>query len=170
MPPWELAAVSIFILLLFAGVYATIVGLPGTVLILANAFLYALLTGFHKIGVRAILLLLCMAIVAEAFGLAMEAKSRVRLAPSWQGFLASLIGGFVGALFLTPWLWGLGTLLGIFLGGFTGFFLLELYRQKRIKPALRISSGAVLSSALGVFTKGTLAIAMTIVTLSNIYS
>ena len=51
MPPLELAGLTIFILLLFAGIYGAVIGLPGTILILGSVFFYALLTGFHTIGV-----------------------------------------------------------------------------------------------------------------------
>ena len=170
MSPLELAGLTIFILLLFAGIYATVIGLPGTVLILGDVFFYALATGFDKIGFKAIVLLSFMALVAELFGVTMEMTSKLRLAPSWKGSAASLAGGLLGALCLTPLLLGLGTLLGVFLGGFAGFFVLELFRQSRIKPALRASSGALITSAAGIFTKGSLALTMTIVTLNYIYS
>jgi len=96
--------------------------------------------------------------------------STYRFGPSLKGMLASLIGALLGALALTPALWGLGTLMGIFLGGFSGFLILELIRQGRLKPAFRASSGAIITTAAAIFTKGSFAVAMTIVTLSNIYS
>ena len=170
MPPLELAGLTIFILLLFTGIYAAIIGLPGTVLILGDAFFYALATGFDKIGLKAIALLAMMALAAEAVGATMEMTGKLRLTPSWKGFVASLAGGITGDLWVRPLLLGLATLLGIFLGGFAGFFLQELFRQSRIKPALRASSGAILTSAAGIFTKGSLALTMTVVTLNYIYS
>ena len=170
MPTIELAGLTIFILLLFAGVYLTIFGLPGTILILFDVFFYALLTGFDRIGFKAIVILAVMTIVAEALGFTLEMTSTYRFGPSLKGMLASLIGALLGALALTPALWGLGTLMGIFLGGFSGFLILELIRQGRLKPAFRASSGAIITTAAAIFTKGSFAVAMTVVTLSNIYS
>ena len=159
-----------FILLLFAGIYGAVIGLPGTVLILGSVFFYALLTGFHRIGLGAIVLLILLTIVAEGISFTMEFTNKVHLGPSLAGIMASLTGSLLGALCLTPLLWGLGTLLGIFLGGFTGFFTAELIRQSKMKPAHRASVRTLLSSAAGVFAKGSCAVAMTVVTLLNIYS
>ncbi|HLA04967.1 MAG TPA: DUF456 domain-containing protein [Syntrophales bacterium] len=170
MPTIELAGLTIFILLLFAGVYLTIFGLPGTILILFDVFLYALFTGFGRIDIKAIVILAVMTIVAEALGFTLEMTSTYRFGPSLKGMLASLIGALLGALALTPVLWGLGTLMGIFLGGFSGFLILELIRQGRLKPAFRASSVAIITTAAAIFIKGSFAVAMTIVTLSNIYS
>ena len=170
MPTIELAGLTIFILLLFAGVYLTIFGLPGTILILFDVFLYALFTGFGRIDIKAIVILAVMTIVAEALGFTLEMTSTYRFGPSLKGMLASLIGALLGALALTPALWGLGTLMGIFLGGFSGFLILELIRQGRLKPAFRASPGAIITTAAVIFTKGSFAVAMTVVTLSNIYS
>jgi hypothetical protein len=170
VPSIELAGLTIFILLLFAGVYLTVLGLPGTLLILLDVFFYALFTGFSRLGFTSIAVLIVMAIVAEAIGFTMEMTSTVRFGPSLRGIVASLIGSILGALSLTPFLWGLGTLLGTFLGGFTGFFIMELTRQSRLKPALRASARDLLAAASGTFAKGFFAVAMTLVTLSNIYS
>ena len=170
MSPLEITGLTIFILLLFVGIYCAVIGLPGTVLILGSVFFYALLTGFHKIGVGAILLLILLTIVAEGIGFTMGFTNRVRLGPSFSGIMASLVGSLLGALYLTPLLWGLGTLMGIFLGGFVGFFMMELIRQSKLKPAHRASTRTMLTSAAGIFAKGSCALTMTVVTLLNIYS
>lgn len=170
MPPLEIAGLTIFILLLFAGIYVAVIGLPGTILILGSVFFYALLTGFHKIGVGTIVLLILLTIIAEGIGFTMEFMNKVRFGPSLSGIMASLAGSLLGALCLTPLLWGLGTLMGIFLGGFTGFFMTELFRQRKLKPAHRASLRTMLTSAVGIFAKGSCAVAMTVVTLLNIYS
>ncbi len=166
----EIAGLTVFILLLFGGVYLTIFGLPGTVVILLDALCYALFTGFDRIGLKIIAVLVLTTVAAESIGFAMEIKDTVRFGPSVKGFAASLAGSFLGALFLTPFLMGLGVLLGIFFGGFIAFLTLELARQSRLKPAFRASPGAILTSAAKIITKGCFAIAMTIATLTSIYS
>jgi hypothetical protein len=170
VPFLEITGLTIFILLLFAGIYVAVIGLPGTVLILGSVFFYALLTGFHTIGIGTIVLLILLTIVAEGIGFTMEFKNKVRFQPSVPGILASLAGSLLGALCLTPLLWGLGTLLGILLGGFAGFVMMELSRQSKLKPVHRTSARIMLSSAAAVFAKGSCAMAMTVVTLLNIYS
>lgn len=170
MPPLEMAGLTIFIMLLFAGIFTAAIGLPGTVLILGCVFFYALLTGFHKIGVGQIVLLLLLTIIAEGIGFAMEFANKVRFGPSLPGILASLAGSLLGALCLTPLLWGLGTLLGVFLGGFAGLVIMELIRQSKLKPVYRTSARTMLTYVAAIFAKGSLALTMTVVTLMNIYS
>ncbi len=65
MSPFEIAGLTVFILILFLGVFLTVFGLPGTVLILIDVVAYALLTGFAQIGFKVILILVAMAVVAE---------------------------------------------------------------------------------------------------------
>lgn len=170
MPTLEIAGLTLFMLLLFAGVYAAIIGLPGTLLILGNVFIYMLLAGVQKIGVATSLLLIFLAVVAEVIGFTTDMKSKIRFWPSLQRIIASLAGAVLGALCLTPVLWGLGTLLGLFLGAFSGLLTLELISQGRLKPDLKAPPGAMLTAAIGIFAKGSCAMAMTVVTLSKIYS
>ncbi len=73
MSPLEAAGLTVFILVLFAGIFVTVFGLPGTVIILIDVILYALVTGFGPIGFKVILVLMVIAVVAEMldFGLGM---------------------------------------------------------------------------------------------------
>ena len=170
MSSMEVAGITIFILLLFLGIYATVFSLPGTILITVTVFCYALLTGFDKIGFKVIFLLIVMTVISESIGLFMEMKSKIRFTPTLKGILVSFAGSLLGVMALTPLLLGLGMLLGIFLGGFAGFFGLEMVRQSTLKPAFRASFGAILATVTGIFVKGFFAIAMTALTLLNIYS
>lgn len=170
MPPLELAGLTIFILLLFAGIYVAVIGLPGTILILGSVFFYALLTGFHQLGVGTVVLLIFLTIVAEGIGFTVEFMNKIRFGPTLSSIMTSLAGSLLGAWCLTPLLWGLGTLLGVFLGGFAGFFTMELLRQSKLKPAHRTSARSMLTAAAGMFAKGSCALTMTAVTLSSIYS
>jgi len=61
-------------------------------------------------------------------------------------------------------------LLGIFLGGFTGVFLVELMNQKKLKPAFRASYGVTLGRITGIMIKGLLSVLMVVITLNHIYS
>ncbi len=170
MPPLEMAGFTIFILLLLVGIYAVIIGLPGTLLILATVFIYILLGGFQKIGLTTSLLLVFLSIIAEAIGFATDMRSKLRLGLSSRCIAASLVGAALGALCLTPLLFGLGTLVGLFLGAFCGLMIMELISQVRLKPKHRAPSGAICTTAVGIFAKGTCALTMTILSLSKIYS
>ena len=170
MSPIEIAGLTTFILVLFLGLFSIIFGLPGTVLILLDVIAYGAVTRFETIGFKIIFVLLLLAAAAEAleFLVGMSVASQFGL--SVKGFWASIVGSVVGAAMLTPFFFGLGTVSGLFIGGFAGAFLVELLRQVRLKPAFRAGCGAIAGRVAGTVAKGTLAVVMIVITLTNIYS
>ena len=44
----EIAGLTVFILVLFMGIFSIVFGIPGTAVILIDVILYALITGFEK--------------------------------------------------------------------------------------------------------------------------
>lgn len=170
MAPLEIAGMAIFILVMFSGVFSIVFGMPGTIIILIDAILYAMFSGFEKIGIKVILILLVISLVAETLDFALGMAGSVRLGISRKAIWASVIGAFVGAIIMTPALMGLGTIAGSFLGGFAGVAMIELIRQSQLKPALRTGYGTILVMFAGMLVKGFFALVMTIITLTNIYS
>jgi len=131
---------------------------------------YALATGFVQIGLKVILILVVMAIVAELLDFGLGMAGAVRLRASHLGIWAALIGSLAGAIILTPFFLGLGTLIGIFLGAGVVVFAAEMLKHRKQKPAFRAGIGAMLGSIAGIAVKGTLSIAMAAFTLFHIYS
>lgn len=170
MSPLEIAGLTIFILVLFAGFFSTLFGLPGTIIIFGDVLVYALATGFTKIGFKILFILAILMILAEAVEFFLGVWGAARFGASKSGIWASVIGGIIGAAVLTPVLMGLGLVIGAFAGAFIAVLIVELIRQQRMKPALRAGLGAVLGRIGGTLTKGALSIAMIIITLINIYS
>jgi len=170
LTPLEAAGLTLFVLALTLGVFATIFGLPGTVLILIAVFLYALTDGFALFGFRTLALLAVISAVAEASDFALGMIGAARFGASKKSFWAALGGGLTGAFLLSPWLFGAGALLGLFVGSFSGMLVAELLRQRRITPALRAAWGAILGTAAGIFFKGLCAMTMTAIVLMKIYS
>lgn len=170
MSPLEIGGLTLFILVLLFGTFSILFGLPGTVIILLDAFIYAALTGFEKIGLKILLTLLLLSILAELAEFVVGMSGAVKFGASREGFWAFLIGGLIGAALLTPLLYGLGVILGAYLGGFAAILLVELLRRNRLKPSLRAAWGAVLGRAAGVVVKGFFALIMVIITLTAIYS
>ncbi len=170
MTPLETVALSIFILVLFVGIFSTVFGIPGTVIILMDVILYAFITGFEKIGLKILIILVIISILAEAIDFAFGMAGAAKLGVSKQLIWIAVISSFVGAIVLTPVLFGLGTVIGIFLGGFGGVLIVEIIRQSMLKPALRAGYRAILGRVAGTLVKGFCAITMTIISLSNIYS
>lgn len=169
MPPLEIAGLTVFVLVLFLGLFSIIFGLPGTVIILIDVVIYSFITGFEKIGCKIIIILILISLLAETLDFILGSAGAKKFGSSKKGAAAALVGGIVGAILMTPLLLGLGAVIGAFLGGFAGTFLVEFIQQKNLKPAVRAGWGALLGRIAGVFAKGFFALVMIIITLSAIY-
>jgi len=170
LPPLEAAELTIFVLILIIGIFSIIFGFPGTFLILGDVILYSWITGFDKIGLTIIIVLVVIALLAESIDFFMGISGARRYGSSKTGVVLSIIGGIVGAIVMTPILLGLGAIIGVFLGGFTGAFLGEYLEQHKLKPAIRAGYGAMVGRIAGTLVKGFLAIVMAVIAMVAIYS
>jgi uncharacterized protein YqgC (DUF456 family) len=170
LSPLEIIGVSLFIIVLFLGLFSIIFGLPGTILIAADVIIYAIVTGFHPIGWKVILIMIVLAVLAEALEFFIGMSVALQFGLSVKGFWASIFGSVIGATLLTPFFLGFGAIAGAFLGGFAGVFTVEMIRQRQMKPAFRAGYGMILGRIAGICTKGTLAFVMVVISLTTIYS
>ena len=108
MSPWEIGGLTLFILVLLFGTFSILFGFPGTVIIFIDAFLYAAVTGFERIGFKILIALLTLSALAEVTDFAVGMAGAVKFGASRKGLWAFLAGGLIGALLLTPFLLGLG--------------------------------------------------------------
>jgi uncharacterized protein len=168
--PLEYAGLTIFILVLLIGFFSILMGLPGTLVILFDAVVYALVTGFDKIGFKILLALIVISAIAESLEFLLGITWAKRYGTSKRGIAAALIGGVIGALLLTPVFLGLGALIGSFVGAILGAFVVEVFSQKGLKPAARAGFGALMGRLAGLFAKGLCGLAMVIISLMAIYS
>ncbi len=169
MPLLETAGLAIFVVVLFIGVFSIIFGFPGTFLILGDVVVYALATGFEKIGFKVIIVLALLSLLAEMADFFMGIAGTRKYGSTKIGVTLSIIGGIIGAVVMVPILLGLGAIIGAFLGGFAGAFLGEYLERGKLKPALRAGYGALIGRVVGVLFKGSLAIVMVAITMSSIY-
>ena len=170
MPLLEAAGLTIFVVILLVGIFSIIFGFPGTFLILGDVIIYSWITGFEKIGLKIIIVLVFISLLAETMDFFLGIAGARRYGSSKTGVALSIIGGIVGAIVMAPILLGLGAIIGVFLGGFAGAFLGEYLEQKKLKPALRAGYGALIGRIVGTLVKGFLAIVMAVITMSAIYS
>ncbi|MCU0530975.1 MAG: DUF456 domain-containing protein [Syntrophales bacterium] len=170
MTPLEYAGLTIFVLVMLIGFFAILLGLPGTLVILFDVLVYALVTGFDRIGLGTLLALVAISALAESLEFLIGITWARRYGTSKRGIAASIVGGIIGAVVLTPAFLGLGALIGSFLGALAGAFTVEILSQRELKPAARAGFGALMGRLAGLFAKGLCGLAMVIITLLAIYS
>ncbi len=164
------AGLAIFILILFAGIYINLFGLPGTVVIFFDVLFYAIFTGFNQVGWKIILFLFLSAIVAETIDFLLDMYGDLKPLDAKKSLRASAIGAITGTIILTPLFWGPGIWVGFFLGGFTGIITTEFLRQSKLKTPFRATRRAIFSMIGRKLLKGFITLFMIAVSLSNIYS
>jgi uncharacterized protein len=163
------AGFTVFILILFAGIFLNLFGLPGTVVIFFDVLFYAIFTGFDHVGLKIILFLLISAIIAETIDFLVMAGG-YKPTTSKKSFGAAAIGAVIGAFLLTPFFGGPGTWGGFFLGGLAGVLTIEFINQSNLKAPFRTPGSAILAMIGGKMVKGLIALFMIAFSLSNIYS
>ena len=170
MSTFAVAGFAVFLLILFAGIYLTLFGLPGTVIIFLDVLAYSLFTGFQRIGWKALLFLLLFSLVAETIDFLLGLKGTPRTPVFRKSFWASAAGAITGAVILTPFLMGPGAWGGFFLGGLIGIMIVEILHISAVRPFPQNSNYLLLAIFGRKMTKGVCALIMIAVSLSHIYS
>ncbi|MEA1970311.1 MAG: DUF456 domain-containing protein [Thermodesulfobacteriota bacterium] len=170
MPLFEATILTVFVVILFVGLFSIIFGLPGTFLILGDVIIYSWITGFEKIGFKIIIALVFISLLAETIDFLLGIAGARKYGSSKTSVTLSIIGGIIGAILMTPVLLGLGAMIGVFLGGFAGAFLGEYLEQRKLKPAVKAGYGSLIGRIAGILAKGSLAIVMVVIAMSAIYS
>jgi uncharacterized protein YqgC (DUF456 family) len=146
--------ISLLILML-AGLWAVIVGLPGLWIMIAAVIAYAALTGWQYVGLWTIVILIVIGILAEIVETAAGGAGAKREGASKRGILGAIVGGILGGLFLTflipiPIV---GTIVGACLGSLLGAMVTEIAIGKELEHSLRIGVGAAKGRLLGILSK-----------------
>ncbi len=165
----EYAGLNIFLVLLFLGLLINIFALPGPIFILVAAIFFFIITNFKAIGITAIIGMTILAALAETVDYLLGTRGAYpfRFSASSLGMGALL--GTAAALAFTPVIYGPGLILGIFLGGLTGVFLVELINMGRLRPSLR-NYRSILLNCVAVISRGVVSMAMIAIILDSIYS
>jgi uncharacterized protein YqgC (DUF456 family) len=143
------------LIVLFTGLFAVILSLPGIWLMIAGTIAYAALTGWAYVGYKSIIFLVLIGIVAEVVETVAGGAGAKREGASRRGILAAVIGGILGGIFLTflipiP---VLGTIIGACLGSLLAATIVELMVGKELQHSLRIGVGAFKGRFLGILSK-----------------
>lgn len=160
---------SLFILLLFLGIFLSIHGLPGLALIAADVLAYAAVTEFEKIGWMTVLAFALLAVSLEIMDVFWAVKSSPRFGPSRKSIIYSLFGAFVLALALTPSFLVAGLVGGFFVGGLSGLLLAVYVQESKLKPSHRMPFGVMFGRVSTLFLKGSVATVFVCFTLLSSY-
>ncbi len=140
-----------------------VIGLPGTFFLFGIALAYGWITGFEMVTWVKLAWLLALAVVAEILELASAAVATGTERPTRRVTVAALSGGFVGGLVGTPFLLGVGSLLGALTGAFAGATLAASSEGKQTQSALRAGLAAMRGRLLGFVVKASIGVVMLIV-------
>jgi hypothetical protein len=121
-------------LIMLVGLIGTVLPvLPGTILIFAGAFLYALVEGFQVVGWPTLVVLGVLTAVATTADLwATSVGAKIGGASGWS-VVIGLLGGLVGLVVLS--------LPGAIIGAIVGVLLTEIVRVGDWRQALKAGSG-----------------------------
>ncbi len=160
----DTAAYALLLLACLAGVLVTPAALPGTLIILVAAFLFAWATGFATLGWPTLATLLIIAAAAEAAEWFTGAAGAKRYGGSRRAAWLAILGGFVGGILGAPFGLGLGAIPGALVGAFLGAFGGELSLAGDWARGRRAGWGALVGRAWGLAIKGAAAVAMALIT------
>ena len=158
----EIVGMIVFWIILLIGVAVIFFGIAGTFIIVADAFVYGLITGFDKMTLPFIGLLLALALGVELIEELLSAFMAKRFGGSKWAMVGAFAGGIAGAILGTPVTPVVGTLLGGFFGAFLGACFLEWLHTSDFKNALKVGIGAFFGAVGGKITKILVAIIMVI--------
>jgi uncharacterized protein len=173
-----LAAVGtiVFVLVLFAGAFLTLLGIPGSFLILLDAVVYSALTGWQRLPWGLLVVLAAIAVVAEISDNLISAAGVRKSGGSHKGMVWALLAGLAGALILGVALSPLGIIGGVIgplvggvLGGFVGGYGYERAQGRSIEEARKAGMGAVWGRVAGTMLKTVLAGVMVAMCLVQVF-
>ncbi len=142
------------------GLVLVVLGWPGTFLIALAATVHALATGFDPIAAATLAWLFGMAVTGEAVEAVAAGLGAADKRPSRVVTGMTLVGAFVGAVVGTPFLFGVGSLLGGLAGAFAGAACAVWYEGGGLEASVSTGLAALRGRLLGFLVKSVLAVVM----------
>ena len=151
--------------------FSLVVGLPGTVLIVIAATVYAWATEFVAVGWSTILWLAALAVAGEGLELVASGAGAGGAGgrPSRRATIAAIVGAIVGGIAGTPFLFGVGSLLGALAGAFAGAALAVRSEGATLDESLATGLAAMKGRLLGFVLKAAIAVAMILLLLTAVW-
>ena len=158
----EIVGMIFFWIFLIIGVVIIPFGIAGTFIIVVDALIYGLITGFEQITIPFLGVLLGIAVLMEVVEGVFGAVLARKYGGSKWAMAGAIIGGFIGAILGTPVTPLIGTLVGAFIGAFTGAALLHGLSTGEWKKAVMVGLGAFFGAVSGKISKIIAAIVMVV--------
>lgn len=163
----------VFVAVLFGGLLLTVLGVPGTLLIVLDAAVFSAFHGWQRPPWWLVLVLLAVSLVAEVADNILGAVGTRKFGGSRSGTTWAMVGGLLGAvvggMVLGPPLGLVGGVLGPLAGGLVGGFVGGYYCERRQgrsdEEARRAGMGAVLGRVAGALLKTIWAAVMVVIIL-----
>ncbi|MCS6846613.1 MAG: DUF456 family protein [Anaerolineae bacterium] len=144
------ATQALGILLMAIGIVGVFIPvLPGPLMIWLGALVWASGDGFQRVGWPVLIVMGLILIAAWGSNLAMTAYFTRRSSASWKTVAGAIIGGVAGGALLTFGVPVVGSVIGAVAGGVLGVLVVELLRQRRLRPALRSGSQYLIGCVFG---------------------
>lgn len=154
-----LGLIVLFVVCLTA-LASMVLGVPGTVLIVVTALVYAWATGFHAVHWSTIGWLTLLAVVGEGLEQVAGAAGASGTRPSRRVTFAVLGGSLVGGVAGAPFFFGVGALLGALLGAFAAAAIAVASEGGGWDAALATGLAAMRGRLLGFVLKTAIAVVM----------
>lgn len=152
------------LLLVAAGLIGLVLiplGLPGLWVILLGIIGYGWLTDFQTMSATFLVIMIGLAILAEAFEAWIGFRFARRYGGSSRAGWGALVGGLVGAIMGVP-VPIIGSVIGAFIGAFVGAALFEYTTARRAEGAVKAGWGAVLGRAAAAAGKMAVGVVMVV--------
>ena len=134
-------------------------GLPGTWLMIAAAFVYPYVGGGRTFGVWTLGGTALLALSAEVLEFLLSARFTRKYGGSRRAGWGAIIGGIIGALVGLP-VPIVGPVLGALAGSFVGALALELTRGSGHAAATRVATGALVGRVTAIALKTAVGVAI----------
>lgn len=152
--------IAVLFLVCVLALLSLIFGLPGTFLIVATAVVYAWATGFAAVHWSTIGWLTVLAFIGEGIEFAASAVGAAGTRPSRRVSLSAIGGALVGGIVGTPFLFGIGSLLGALAGAFAGAAVAVASEGGSLGAAFTTGLAALRGRLLGFVLKTAIAVVM----------
>ncbi len=150
------------------GVVLTAVKLPGTWLMVLSAGVYGWATGWERVTLIVMAVLVGAALVGEAIELAASVLTARKAGATRQAAWGGLIGGFVGMFVFSLPMPIIGTIAGAIIGCFVGAAVCELTARRKLSQSTKVGFFSALGYVLGIVAKMMVAFAMAVILLTAV--